>query len=58
MLRLRSILSLAVLVTGALFQSAPLGADSWLRGALIALSVYLVVEVEKALVRASGLRVT
>ena len=41
----------------ALFQSAPLGADSWLRGALIALSVYLIVEVEKALVRASGLRV-
>ena len=41
----------------ALFQSAPLGADSWLRGALIALSVYLIVEVEKALVRASGLKV-
>ena len=40
-----------------LFQSAPLDAAAWLRIVLIALSIYVIVEVEKALVRMAGLRV-
>jgi len=40
-----------------LFQSAPLDAPAWLRIVLIALSIYVIVEIEKALVRITGLRV-
>jgi magnesium-transporting ATPase (P-type) len=35
----------------ALFQSAALGADAWLRVVLIGLSIYVLVEIEKAAVR-------
>ena len=41
----------------ALFQTAPLDAAAWLRIVLIALSIYVIVEIEKALVRIMGLRV-
>ena len=41
----------------ALFHSAPLDAGAWGRIVLIALTVYLVVEIEKALVRAAGWKV-
>ncbi len=40
-----------------LFHSAPLDAGAWGRIALIALTVYLVVELEKRLVRAAGWKV-
>ena len=40
-----------------LFHSAPLDAGAWGRIVLIALTVYLVVEIEKALVRAAGWKV-
>jgi magnesium-transporting ATPase (P-type) len=40
-----------------LFHTAALGADAWLRIVVIALSIYIIVEVEKWLVRASRLRV-
>ncbi len=38
-------------LTQALFHSAALDADTWLRSLSIALSVYVMVEVEKGLVR-------
>ena len=41
----------------ALFHSAPLDAGAWGRIVLIALSIYVIVEVEKALVRAAGWKV-
>ncbi len=40
-----------------MFHSAPLAAGVWLRIVLVALSVYLIVEIEKWLVRTLGLRV-
>ena len=40
-----------------LFHSAPLDAGAWGRIVLIALSIYVIVEVEKALVRAAGWKV-
>jgi magnesium-transporting ATPase (P-type) len=40
-----------------LFHTAPLGADAWLRIVLIALSIYVIVELEKAVVRGLQLRV-
>ena len=42
----------------ALFQSTPLDTAAWLRILLIAVSIYIIVEVEKTLVRLMGLRVT
>ena len=41
----------------ALFHSAPLDWDAWVRIVLIAASIYVIVEIEKVLVRASRLRV-
>jgi magnesium-transporting ATPase (P-type) len=40
-----------------LFQSAPIDAATWLRVATIALSIFLIVEIEKWVVRRAGLRV-
>jgi len=37
-----------------LFHTAPLGADAWLRIVLIALSIYVIVELEKTVVRGLG----
>ena len=39
-----------------LFHTAPLGADAWLRIVLIALSIYVIVELEKTVVRGLGRR--
>jgi len=40
-----------------LFHTAPLGAEAWVRIVLIALSIYVIVELEKWLVRNTGVRV-
>jgi len=42
----------------AMFQSAPLAAGTWLNIVLVASSVYVIVEIEKGIVRILGLRVT
>ena len=42
----------------AMFQSAPLAAGTWLNIVLVASSVYVIVEIEKGIVRTLGLRVT
>ena len=41
----------------ALFSAAPLAADDWVRIVLVAMSVYVIVEIEKWIVRTSGWRV-